>query len=349
MAGKDYYAVLGVAKGATDKEIKAAYRKKARQWHPDVNPGNKEAEEKFKEISEAYGVLSDPEKRPLYDQYGSNYEQAQNVGEQFQNFDFGSVNIGGIGDIFSRFFSGGGQETMSRRRPPQDLEFALDISLEGAYRGLSKTLSLPVEEPCTACHGSGHRSGGKSKTCPQCGGSGGIQSPFGMQECPLCNGNGRTDQVPCSECGGTGMKKATRLVEVKIPPGVSDGQRVRIAGQGIAGSDGRKGDLFVHIQVAPDSRYKREGDNLTTEVKIPYTTAVLGGEMQVPTMTSKVTMTVPSGTQPGQKFRLRGEGMPKLRGSGRGDLYVVAKVALPKKLSDRQKELFGELAEMGVE
>ncbi len=347
MPGKDYYAVLGVGRNATDKEIKAAYRKKARQFHPDVNPGNKDAEEKFKEVSAAYEVLSDPQKRKMYDTFGANYEQAQQAGERFQDFDLGGFRFGDLGDIFSQFMRGQGGPTTTVR-PPQDIQYESEITLEEAYAGVTKAITLQLDEPCAGCSGTGSRAGGKRRTCSTCGGRGAIGGLFGMQSaCPECGGSGQTDREVCSECKGRGATPGRRKVTVKIPAGVADGQKVRVAGQGVAGSSGRKGDLYVVVRVRPHDKFRREGDDLHVEVPVYFTTAALGGEVQVPTMRGQVRMTMPPGTQCGQKFRLRGEGMPRLRGQGRGDLYATAKVTIPKRLSVKQRELFTQLAELG--
>lgn len=346
MAGKDYYAVLGVDRKAQEKEIKAAYRKKARQWHPDVNPGNKEAEEKFKEISQAYETLSDPEKRKLYDQFGADYPHTGGAGG-FQDINFGGGMGIDLGEIFGRFFHNGGPETRVRSTPPQNIEYSLDLTLEDAFKGMQKTLTFSVDDPCQVCHGVGVRSTGSMRTCPRCGGAGASQRGAFQVPCDMCHGSGRTNQEPCTDCGGKGTKPATRTVSVKIPAGVGDGQKVRVAGQGIAGSSGKRGDLFVLVQVRPHSVFRREGEDIHATVAVPLTTAVLGGKITVPTMTGNVEMTVPAGTQPDQKFRLRGEGMPRLRGGGRGDLFAHIEVRLPRKLTDRHIQLFQELREMG--
>jgi molecular chaperone DnaJ len=348
MASKDYYKVLGVDRKAGEKEIKAAYRKQARKWHPDVNPGNKQAEERFKEISEAYQVLSDPKKRRMYDQFGTTFDRGPDFAQQFQGFDFGNLNLGGLGDVFSRFFAGGAGP---RPTPPQDIEFPLNLSLEEAFSGVSKTLSLAVDEPCAACKGRGTRPGRSFGPCPVCGGSGtttGLLPGMGMP-CQACGGTGNTNEEACPDCRGSGRRSSKRSVTVSIPAGVADQQRVRVAGQGAAGSSGRRGDLYVKVHVLPHAAFERKGDDLHTDAPVYFTTAALGGKVDVKTMTGSVRMTVPAGTQSGQKFRLRGEGMPRLRGGGRGDLYARVRVTLPKKLTPRQQDLLAELAELGGE
>ncbi len=290
MPTKDYYKILGVEKGANEKDIKAAYRKKARQWHPDVNPGNNEAEERFKEISEAYEVLSDDKKRRQYDMFGT---VGQGGGPNFQE-GFQTIHFD-LNDIFGNFFGGGGVQTGPRMHPPQNLEYEMDITLEEAFAGVEKSLTLAVEE-------------------------------LGENGTPM---------------------QTTRKVKVKIPAGIGEGQRVRVAGQGIAGSSGRRGDLMVNIHILPHKRFTREGDNLIVSLPVFFTVAALGGKADVPTLGKSVKMTVPPGTQTDQKFRLRGEGMPRIRGGGRGDLYAVAKITVPKQISPKQRELLAQLADMG--
>ncbi|HEY48669.1 MAG TPA: J domain-containing protein [Dehalococcoidia bacterium] len=321
MAGKDYYKILGVNRNATAKEIKQAYRKLARQHHPDVNPGDKSAEVKFKEINEAHEVLSDPEKRKKYDKYGENWQYADQFEQARQRqprwdfstggtrttFDFGDIGGGGFDSILDSILGGvGGMGGRQVRRPRrgQDLEYPVEVTLEEAYHGATRLLETQVEEPCSSCRGEG---------------------------CPSCNGLGR-------------IIRPKRL-EVKIPPGVRDGSRVRIAGKGGPGySGGSAGDLYLLTSVKPNKRFQRTGDDLTTEVDVPLTDAVLGSEIHVPTIAGKkLALKIPPETQNGKVFRLAGQGMPKLGDKTRGDLLVKVKVVLPTKLSKREKELFEEL------
>jgi len=316
MAGKDYYAILGVGRNATDKDVKQAYRKLARKYHPDVNPGVKSAEAKFKEINEAHEVLSDPEKRKKYDQYGDKWQfadQFAQAGRQQPSWDFSKggtrveyedVGGAGFGDVFESILGGLGGKRGWRPQRGRDLEYAVEVSLDEAYHGATRMLETQVEEACPGCHGEG---------CPSCAGMGRVVRP-------------------------------SRL-EVKIPPGVNDGSRVRIAGKGGQGpGGGAAGDLYLLVSVRPDSRYERSGDDLHTEVPVTLFDAILGGEVRVPTIEGKkLALKVPPETQNGKVFRLAGQGMPRLGASGRGDLYAKVKVVLPAKLSEREKQLFSEL------
>jgi len=319
MAGKDYYKMLGVNRKATAKEIKQAYRKLARQYHPDVNPGDKSAEAKFKEINEAHEVLSDPEKRKKYDKYGENWQYAdqfEQAGQQQQprwdfsgggartTFDFGDIGGGGFDSILDSILGGMGGRQARRSRRGQDMEHPVEVTLEEAYSGATRLLETQVEEPCSSCKGEG---------CPSCKGLGRIIRP--------------------------------KRLEVKIPPGVRDGSRVRIAGKGGPGyNGGPPGDLYLLTSVKPHKRFQRTGDDLTTEVEVPLADAVLGGEIHVPTIAGKkLALKIPPETQNGRIFRLGGQGMPRLGDKARGDLLVKVKVVLPTKLTRREKELFEEL------
>lgn len=324
MPGKDYYAILGVKRGATDKEIRQAYRRLARKFHPDVNPGDKSAEERFKEINAAYEVLSDPEKRRKYDlygdqwQYADQFEQARRQGGQqwfwrsgpsggFQQFDLGDLPFGDLGDLFSGLFGGG----RARSRRGEDVQHTTEVTLEEAYHGTTRILQLQAEEPCTTCGGSGHLVG-----------------------------------AVCHVCQGAGVFRRPKRLEVKIPAGVSDGSRVRVAGEGRPGLDGRRGDLYLVISVRPHGRFQRKGDDLHTEVEVPLLDALLGGEVEVPTLKGKALLKIPSPTQNGRIFRLAGLGMPKLGRSDHGDLFVRVKVVLPTELSPQERELLEKLRTM---
>lgn len=316
MAGSDYYSILGISKSASDKEIKQAYRRLARKLHPDVNPADKKAEEEFKKINEAYEVLSDPEKRKKYDQFGDNWQRADQFAgagnwgqgrttQTTEGFDFS-----GLGDFDSIFDSILGRRGASRRTSRgSDIEHPVEVTLEEAYNGTSRLLRLQVEESCPSCGGKGSR-------------------------------NGR-----CSACLGAGLIMRNKRIEVKIPPSVADGSRVKITGAGSAGrGGGPTGDLYLVISVRPHQKFERKGNDLYTDVAVPFLTAILGGEVEVPTLTSKVALKIPPETQNGRVFRLSGMGMPHLNRSGKGDLYAKVSVVLPSKLSEKQKRLFEELS-----
>lgn len=353
MSKKDYYEVLGVEKNASEAEIKKAFRKLARQYHPDVNPGNAEAEAKFKEVNEAYEVLSDKSKRAQYDQFG-HAAFGQGAGDGgFGGFGgFGGADFGGFGDIFEAFFGGGGQ----RRRGPAkgaDLRYNLEISFEEAAFGLERDIDVPRTERCEQCHGSGAAPGTEPRTCPKCNGMGQIQftqsTAFGRfvqtRPCDQCGGDGRIVETPCSECGGSGFVRRTRKIHVKIPGGVDNGSRLRVTGEGEPGErGGPNGDLYVYIKVKPHKLYKREGNDVITEVKVSFPQAALGDEIEVPTLEGKVKLKVPEGTQSGTFFRLRGKGIPDVHGYGRGDQHVKVTVVTPTKLTDEQKKLLHQLA-----
>jgi molecular chaperone DnaJ len=335
MAGKDYYSTLGVSRNASEKEIKQAFRRLARKHHPDVNPGDATAEEKFKQISEAYEVLSDKEKRKKYDQFGDKWQYADQFtraggqGTPFQGFDFGDI-FGGGDKTYSYSFSGGGEgfdslldellrgggrtSTHSRRAQPRrgrDIEQPVEITLEEAFSGTSRLLSLQTEEACATCHG-----------------------------------NGRIQNALCSVCKGQGVVAATRRIEVKIPAGVKTGSRVRIAGTGGEGYGGAKGDLYLIITVKPHPLFERQGDDLYVNVEVPLTTAVLGGEIKVATPKGNLELKIPPETQNGRAFRLAGQGMPHLGKTSRGDLKARVKVVLPTNLSPEEKELFQKLNQL---
>ena len=379
---KDYYKLLGVAKTASEKEIKAAYRKLARKLHPDVNPDDKAAEDKFKDISEAYEVLSDKEKREKYDRFGEQWKMYSQTGGgagfpggaaraggfpggagfRVEYGGPGGAQVGDLNDLFATLFggmggAGGGRveygdpfgERVGARRRAPDSEATLSVSLEEAFNGAARTLQLSVPEPCQTCRGQGVRSTGTSRACPQCNGSGkqgrGI---FGRESpCDRCGGSGQTDLETCPTCRGAGSVEKPRRVEVKIPAGVNEGQRIRLAGQGASGGPGggASGDLFLVVHIEAHPTFERKGDDLYVDVPVPYYNAALGGEVKVPTLKgTRLSMRIPPSTQTGQSFRLSGQGMPKLRGGGSGDLYARAKITVPKTLSPRERELLGELA-----
>jgi len=349
---KDYYATLGVPRSADEKEIKSAYRKLARKYHPDVNPNDKTSEAKFKEVSEAYEVLSDPEKRKAYDQFGANWEHMQNYGGGGEGADFG-FNIpggeGGFGNIFEQLFQNIGQETMHQQRASttaRDIEKTVEVTLEEVDTGTKRSLSYQSLDACKSCDGRGVVHLRSSRRCGTCGGTGKLRGLLGMtQICNECHGTGVSATEKCPSCKGEGGAPTNKKVEVTIPAGISDGKKLRIPGKGVIGSGHRAGDLYVVIKLIPHPVFKLNGDNLEVEVEVPYTLAALGGEISVPTLRSKVKMRIPEGTQSGQTFRLSGQGLSKLGGQ-RGNLMARIKITVPKKLSDQERRLLSELASM---
>ncbi|HOP75321.1 MAG TPA: molecular chaperone DnaJ [Bacillota bacterium] len=353
MAKRDYYEVLGVEKGATEDEIKKAYRKLARKYHPDVNKDNpQEAEAKFKEINEAYSVLSDPQKRAAYDQYGHAATDPNFGAGGFGGF--GDMGFDGFGDIFDMFF--GGARTSQRRNGPQrgnDLRYDLEISFEEAAFGKETTIEVPRTEVCPTCHGNGAKPGTPIKTCPNCNGTGQVQvtqtTAFGrfvnVRTCERCHGEGKTIETPCTECRGSGRVRKVRKIEVKIPAGVESGSRLRVAGEGEAGlRGGSPGDLYIYIYVKKHPQFERQGNDVYSEIKLSITQAVLGTTVMVDTLDGKVELKIPEGTQHGTTFRMKGRGITYLKGHGRGDHYVRVKLTVPTKLSNEQRELFKKLA-----
>jgi len=364
---RDYYEILGVKKNATLDEIKKAYRELALRYHPDRVPHEqkKEAEEKFKEISEAYAVLSDSQKRALYDQYGhAGIDQRYAYEDIFKGADFSSV-FEGLGDfgfgggLFDEIFSDLGFDIFgprgkrgSRSRRGRDLEITAEITLEEAAAGVEKTVSLPRYEVCATCSGSGAKPGTKKTTCPQCRGSGRMVVSNGFfqlsQTCSRCLGEGSIIQTPCSNCRGEGRSKVVRKIKVKIPPGVDTGSHLRIRGEGEAGLAGR-GDLYVIIEVKPHPVFQRHNDDILTEITITLSKAVLGGRVEVSTLDGKVEMKIPSGTQSGSIFRLKGKGIPDLHGRGNGDELVRVNVEIPTHLTQEQRRLIEEFAQASGE
>lgn len=358
---RDYYEVLGVSRGATDEEIKKAFRKLSRKYHPDLNQDNpEEAAEKFKEINEANGVLSDPQKRKQYDQFGHAAFSGGGGGAGGPDFSgFSGGFGGGFEDIFDAFFGGVGRR--SRRQGPErgaDLRYDLEISFEEAAFGKEEELTVPREEECKVCHGSGAAAGTEPETCSECHGSGQVQhvqnTPFGRmvntRTCGRCGGRGKIVKTPCQECNGSGRKKVRRKIRVKIPAGVDEGSRIRVSGGGEAGSrGGSMGDLYVYIFVRPHKLFRRDGTDVLCEVPISFVQAALGDTIEVPTIDGKVEMKVPPGVQSGTVMRLKGRGVPHLRGKGRGDQHVRVKVLTPQKLSSRQKDLLKEFGELSGE
>lgn len=341
---KDYYKILGVSRTATQEEIKKAYRRLARLYHPDVNK-SPEAEAKFKEINEAYEVLSDPEKRAIYDRYG-------HAGLSMDFVDYSG--FGGIESIIEEFFEGFGFPRIKRQPPRrgQDLHYELSITLEEAAFGAEKEFEIQRYEVCPHCRGSGAEPGTTPIRCPQCNGSGEVRhvretflgSFVTVTTCPKCKGSGEVVVTPCTECRGQRKKKVSRTISVQIPPGVDTGTRIRLSGEGDAGeAGGPPGDLYLIISIEPHVYFRRDGSNLYYELPLNIAQATLGAEVEIPTLEGKEKLTIPPGTQPGQIFQLKGRGMPHLHRNGRGDLYVIAKVVIPTRLTPKQKELLKEL------
>ncbi|HEY2966567.1 MAG TPA: molecular chaperone DnaJ [Actinomycetota bacterium] len=352
---KDYYKVLGVAKNASAAEIKKAYRKLAQQHHPDANPGNTQAEDRFKEISAAYDVLGDQDKRKQYDQvrdmaasgFGSGGFSGGGGGSG-SGFPGGVrfEDLGDLGDLFGGLFGGGRRGGGARPARGADLETSVTVSFDDAMTGTTKPVRISGPAPCETCHGSGAAPGTSPTTCPRCGGSGAVavnQGLFQMsQPCPVCHGSGRVVQTPCPTCGGTGSRRRTRSFQVKVPAGVQDGARIRLSGRGEPGPAGAQpGDLYVQVRVQPHAFFGRTGHDLTLELPVTYAEAALGADVRVPTLNGPVTMKVPAGTPNGKTFRLKGKGAP--RRGGHGDLLVTTRIEVPRKLSKPEKELLKQL------
>ncbi len=348
MSKRDYYEVLGVPQTADDQRIKSAYRKLALQYHPDRNPGDAQAEERFKEAAEAYSVLADAEKRSRYDRFG--HAGVGGAGSQ-QGFDptifadFGDI-LGGLGDLFGFGGFGGGRRPGGPVRGA-DLRYDLKVEFSDAAEGAQTVLQIPRLELCDECKGSGSQ-GGRSQTCPQCRGRGQVRYQQGFltvaRTCGQCGGRGQVITDPCPVCHGQGRLERDRKLTVKIPPGIATGQRLRLQGEGEHGSgSGPSGDLYVVIHVEEHPFFHREEDDLWCEVPVTYPTLVLGGDISVPTLRGDETLTIPKATQPDSRFRVRGEGMPHVSGRGRGDLYVHVKVDVPKELSKDQQSLVEQL------
>jgi molecular chaperone DnaJ len=349
---RDYYEVLGVERSADDQAIKSAYRRLAHQFHPDKNPGNKGAEDRFKEASEAYEVLSDPDKRARYDRFG----HANGTG--FEDFGFGGAAGASIndifGDIFGEMFGGGGRRTRGRTRG-SDLRYHLEIGFEEAAFGTTARITVPRAAMCETCKGSGAKPGTGPRTCPTCGGSGEIRLTQGFfsiaRTCHHCQGTGRVIVDRCDDCGGAGAKRQEATVEVKVPPGVDTGTRLKLGGEGEPAPvpGGSPGDLYVVVQVREHPVFRREDTEVLCEMPISFTQAALGTTIEVPTLDGPAKLKIPGGTQTGKVFRMKGKGIPALQGGGRGDQHVRVFVETPTHLSREQRELLERFAELSGE
>ncbi|SNX55238.1 molecular chaperone DnaJ [Thermoanaerobacterium sp. RBIITD] len=362
---KDYYEILGLDKNATEDDIKKAYRTLAKKYHPDLNPGNKEAEQKFKEINEAYQILSDPQKKAQYDQFGDaafnqgGFNQGDFGG--FGGFGQGGFDFGGFGDIFGDVFGdifGGSSRRKTGPQRGNDIRLNLSLTFEEAAFGVEKEIEVERYEKCDKCKGTGANPGTKPEVCPECHGSGEVRitqnTPFGrivnVRTCPKCHGEGNIIKNPCTYCRGTGKVRKTRKIKVNIPAGIDDGQMVSLRGEGEPGErGGAKGDLFIVINIKPHKIFKRDGFNVLLKMPISFTEAALGAEVEVPTLDGKAIYNIPAGTQTGTVFRLRNRGIPHINGRGRGDEFVEVYVEVPKKLTERQKELLREFEKLSNE
>jgi molecular chaperone DnaJ len=356
MAKRDFYEILGVAKNATEDEIKKSYRKLAMKYHPDRNPDSKESEEKFKEVKEAYEMLTNADKREAYDRYGHAGVDPNMGGGGGGGFGGGGF-ADSFGDIFGDIFGGGAGR--GRNAGPQvyrgaDLRYNLEITLEQAAHGFDTTIRVPSWDKCDTCHGSGAKPGTSPTTCPTCAGHGQVRMQQGFfsiqQTCPKCHGNGKIITDPCAPCGGQGRIKRNKTLEVKIPSGIDNGMRIRSSGNGEPGTNGGPaGDLYVEIHIKPHAVFQREGDDLHCEMPISFVKATLGGDIEVPTLSGKVSFTIPEGTQSGKTFRLKGKGIKGVRSGFSGDLFCHVAVETPVKLTDKQKELLKEFERLTVE
>lgn len=344
---RDFYEVLEVDRTADGDVIKKSFRKLALQFHPDRNPGDQEAEARFREVSEAYQILSDPEQRARYDRHGHAAFEGAGGG-----FDFSSAGFEDLfGDIFNDFFGGGGRQ--ARRRHGEDLSYTLAVSFEEAAFGCEKEISVPRNVKCDDCKGSGGKGGAPPQKCQPCRGMGQVRFQQGFfsiaKTCGHCNGRGQVVTDPCTQCRGTGHVREQQSLEVRVPAGVDTGTRLKLRGEGEATAGGTKGDLYVLISVEDHDHFRRDGNNVLCEVTIGFAQAALGTEVDVPTLDGSVSMKIKSGTQPGAVFRLRGKGVPDLHGYGRGDQLTRVNIATPRKLTERQKELLEEYVEISGE
>lgn len=345
---RDYYEVLGVSRSATTEEIKKSYRKKALQFHPDRNPGDKGAEEKFKEATEAYSVLSEPEARQRYDQFGhAAFEQGRGF-EGFGDFS-GFEDI--FGDIFSSFFGGTSSRSRGRGQSGRDLRYEMEVSFEEAVFGVEREVEIPRRTMCSTCNGSGAKAGTKPENCPQCSGTGQIRLQQGFftisRTCHVCSGMGQVVREPCTDCSGAGLRPVKTKLKVRVPAGIDHGQRLKLRGEGEPGAGGGvPGDLYVQISVKKHKFFERQDTEIFCEIKLPYTSLVLGAEIEVPTLSGKSTLTIPAGTPSGKVFRLKGQGVPVLGQSGRGDQHVSVVVEVPKRISSQYRQALEQIKEI---
>ena len=361
MSKRDYYDVLGASKGASADELKKAYRKKAKELHPDRNADNPNAESQFKEVNEAYDVLKDPDKKAAYDRYGHAAFENGGGGHGGGGFrgqgDFGSAFSDVFDDLFGDFMGGGrgGGGGRTRAQRGNDLRYNLGITLEEAYNGLQKTLNVPTSIACDGCKGTGAEGGSEPVTCPTCAGMGKVRAQQGFftveRTCPTCNGMGQTIKNPCKKCHGAGRVETEKSLSVNIPAGVETGTRIRLAGEGEAGMrGGPSGDLYIFIQVADHEIFERDGTTLFCRVPVSMVDAALGGDVEVPTLDGgRARVKIPEGSQSGRQMRLRGKGMPALRGGGTGDMLIELNVETPVKLTSQQKELLREFQELSTD
>ena len=350
MSKADYYDILGVSRDADEKQLKSAFRKMAMKYHPDRNPDDKEAEAKFKEVGEAYEVLKDSQKRAAYDRFGHSAFENGGPGAGGGS-PFGG---GGFGDIFDEIFGemmGGGRRSSGGRQRGADLRYNMEISLEEAFEGKTAEIEIPTTITCDTCSGSGAKPGSSPTTCSTCGGAGQVRASSGFfsvqRTCPTCQGRGEVISDPCSPCSGTGRTTETKNLEVKVPSGIEDGTRIRLAGEGEAGTlGGPTGDLYIFLSIKPHQFFQRDGADIYCRVPISMTTAALGGQFEVGTVDgSQTRVKVPEGTQNGKQFRLRGKGMPVMRTSQYGDMYIQVAIETPQNLTKRQRELLQEFEE----
>ena len=351
MSKRDFYDVLGVSKGASADEIKKAYRKKAKELHPDRNSDNPEAEAQFKEANEAYEVLKDAEKKAAYDRFGhAAFEGGMGGGQRPGGFGGGGDFSSAFSDVFDDLFGDfmGGQRGRQRATRGSDLRYNLRVTLEEAYSGIHKTINVPTSVACSACEGTGAEGGAEPTTCPTCSGMGKVRAQQGFftveRTCPTCSGMGQIIKNPCKACGGAGRVEKDRALSVNIPAGVETGTRIRLAGEGEAGMrGGPQGDLYIFVEVAPHELFERDAANLYCRVPVSMSTAALGGSIEVPTIDGgRGRVQIPAGSQSGRQMRLRGKGMPPLRGGGHGDMFIELAVETPVNLTSRQKEILKE-------
>ena len=354
MTTRDYYDVLDLQRSASDDDIKKAYRKLAMKYHPDRNKDNKEAEEKFKEVSEAYEVLKDPQKRAAYDRFGHDAFKNGGMGGGSGGFnpgDFASGFGSAFSDIFENMFGGGGPGGARANGQGSDLQYTLEITLEDAFKGKESTIRIPSATSCDECGGTGAQKGTKPEQCHDCGGKGRVRSQQGFftieRTCGACGGTGTIIKNPCKKCGGQGLIRGTKTLKVPIPAGIDHGRRIRLAGEGEAARGGKPGDLYVLIAIKPHPLFKREGNDLFCRVPLPFTTAAIGGAIDVPTLAGKTaSLKIPAGSQTGQQFRIKTQGMPVMRGGDqKGDLYIETYVEVPVNLSKKQQDLLKQFDE----